>query len=214
MTPPSSLRDRILADAAKRPVRTRGQGRLRATVAYSIATAGALALFQAWGGMSHSAGRPGSLTFGIAAGAVLLAAAATSVAWWRGRSLVGRPASFLLATAALLPVATFVWMVSFSGHYAEPFQRVGWRCLGMTLFGGSLLLGAVATLRNRTVAVHAPVSGAALGVTAGSWAAVLVDLWCPLTNVPHVLVGHVLPLVILAAVGGVLGHRVLRIRPR
>jgi hypothetical protein len=51
-------------------------------------------------------------------------------------------------------------------------------------------------------------------VTAGSWAAVLVDLWCPLTNMPHVLVGHVLPLVILAAAGGVLGHRVLRMTPR
>lgn len=214
MNPSSSLRDRILAGAAKRPARTRAQGRRRAVVAYAVATAGSLALFQAWGGVGHSAGRPASLTFGIAVGAVGLAVVATSVAWWRGRTLVGRPASFLLAIAALMPIATFVWMVSFSGRYAEPFERVGWRCLGMTLFGGSLLLGAVATLRNRTVAVHASLSGAALGVTAGSWAAVLVDLWCPLTNAPHVLVGHVLPLVILAAVGGVLGHRVLSIRSR
>lgn len=214
MNPPSSLRDRVLAGAAKHPARTRAQGRLRAIVAYSIATAGALALFQAWGGLEHSKGRPAALTLGIVMGAVLLAALATSVAWWRGRSLVGRPASFLLGTAALLPIVTFLWMVSFAGHYAEPFQRVGWRCLGMTLFGGSLLLGAVAALRNRTVAVHAPLSGAALGVTAGSWAAVLVDMWCPLTNVPHVLVGHVLPLVILAALGGVMGHRVLRMAPR
>jgi hypothetical protein len=183
-------------------------------VAYAVAAAGGLALFQAWGGVGHSAGRPASLTFGIAVGAVLVAVAATSVSWWRGRSLVGKPASFLIGTAVLLPLITFVWLVSFNDHYAEPFQRVGWRCLGMTLFGGSLLLGAAAWLRNRTVAVHAPLAGAALGATAGAWAGVLADLWCPLSNAPHVLVGHVLPLVLLAALGGALGQRVLRIRAR
>lgn len=214
MNPSTSLRDRILAGAAQQPSRTRAQGLRRAAVAYPIAAAGGLALFEAWGGLEHSAGRPASLTFGIAAGALVLAVAATSVAWWRGRSLVGRPAPFLLATAALLPLVTFAWLVSFDGHYVEPFARVGWRCLGMTLFGGSLLLGAAAWLRNRTVPVHAPLAGAALGVTAGAWAGVLVDLWCPLTNAPHVLVGHVLPLVLLAALGGVLGHGVLRLRAR
>lgn len=214
MNPSSSLRDRILAGAAKQPSRTRAEGRRRAVIAYAVAAAGSLALFQAWGGMGHSAGRPAELTYGIAAGALLLAVGGTSVAWWRGRSAVGRPAPLLLAIAALVPVAVFAWMVAFNGHYAEPFQRVGWRCLGMTLFGGSLLLGAAAWLRNHTVAVHAPVVGAALGVTAGAWAGVLVDLWCPLTNAPHVLLGHVLPLVILAGLGGVLGQRVLRLRAR
>ncbi len=214
MNPTRSLRDRILTGAATQPSRTRAQGRWRAVVAYAVAAAGGLALFQSWGGIGHSAGRPASITVGIAGGALLLAVAATSVSWWRGRSLVGRPASFLLGTAALLPLVTLVWLVSFNRQYTEPFERVGWRCLGLTLFAGSLLLGAASWLRNRTVAVHAKLSGAALGVTAGAWAGILVDLWCPLTNAPHVLVGHVIPLVLMAALGGVVGHVVLRLRPR
>jgi len=48
-----------------------------------------------------------------------------------------------------------------------------------------------------------------LGATAVAWSAVLVDLWCPLTNVPHSLVGHVLPIALL---GAMLGKTVLRLR--
>lgn len=51
--------------------------------------------------------------------------------------------------------------------------------------------------------------GAGIGAVCGAWASVLVDLWCPLTNLPHVLVGHVLPIVILVALSTVLGRTML-----
>jgi len=54
--------------------------------------------------------------------------------------------------------------------------------------------------------------GAAIGASCGASAGVLVDLWCPLTDTRHVLVGHVLPIVILVIVGTVLGRRVLGVR--
>jgi hypothetical protein len=41
-------------------------------------------------------------------------------------------------------------------------------------------------------------------------AGTLVDLWCPIAFVPHVLLGHILPLVVVAMVGVWAGRRLLR----
>ena len=57
-------------------------------------------------------------------------------------------------------------------------------------------------------------TGAAFGAGAGLGSAVLVDLWCPVSYVPHLLLGHVLPIAILAAAGALIGWRVLAIRRR
>jgi hypothetical protein len=51
--------------------------------------------------------------------------------------------------------------------------------------------------------------GAAFGAGAGLGSAVLVDLWCPVSYVPHLLLGHVLPIAVLAAAGACLGARIL-----
>ncbi len=60
---------------------------------------------------------------------------------------------------------------------------------------------------------HPVLSGAALGAAAGAFSAFLVDLWCPVAYLPHLLLGHVLPLLTLTAVGAVLGRWVLRVSP-
>jgi hypothetical protein len=39
---------------------------------------------------------------------------------------------------------------------------------------------------------------------------VLIDLWCPVSYLPHLLVGHVLPIAVLAAAGAAIGRRLLR----
>jgi hypothetical protein len=41
---------------------------------------------------------------------------------------------------------------------------------------------------------------------------VLVDLWCPVAYVPHLLVGHVLPLVATTLTGAWLGGRLIALR--
>jgi hypothetical protein len=212
MTPSSSLRDKILADAAAHRARTRSEGRRRAALVYTIAALAGLPLFFYWGGFEHAAGRPYALTYGIAAGALLLALASASVAWWRGKSQVGRTQTALAVIAFLVPIVTYVWIVSWHGRYVEPFQRVGYRCLAMTLASGGPLLAAALWLRKRTITVHPVAGGAALGAAAGAFGGITVDLWCPLTNSPHVLVGHVLPIVVLALVGMIAGRFVLAIR--
>ncbi|HEX4516323.1 MAG TPA: NrsF family protein [Polyangiaceae bacterium] len=213
VTPSSSLRDKILAEAAATKSRTRSEGRRRAVVVYTVAALGGLPLFFYWGGFGHAAGRPISLTIGLAAGALLVATSAASVAWWRGKSQVGRSQNALLVIAILVPIATYVWMVSWHGRYAEPFERVGYRCFAMTIASGSPLLFAALWLRKRTIAVHPVAGGAALGAAAGAFGGITVDLWCPLTNSAHVLVGHVMPIVLLAFVGMIAGRFVLAIRP-
>ena len=46
-------------------------------------------------------------------------------------------------------------------------------------------------------------------MTAAVAAGALVDLWCPVAYLPHVLLGHILPLAIAAAFGAWAGRRLL-----
>jgi hypothetical protein len=66
----------------------------------------------------------------------------------------------------------------------------------------------------RSVPVHAALNRAAIGVASGACAWVGLDLWCPVVFVPHLLLGHVLPLCILAGTGALLGQALLSLRSR
>ncbi len=207
-----SIRDAILLEIAARPARTRRDGRRRSALIYGSAALAGVPLFFAWGGFGHGATRPLDLTIRIALGALLIVIACADVAWWRNRSAVGPPTAALLAIAALAPLATYAWLVLWHNHYAAPPARIGFRCMAMTLVSGGAMLGAALHLRKRTVVVDPLVAGAALGATAGAFAQVMVDIWCPLTNGEHALVGHAFPVAALAIAGGLIGGRVLTIR--
>jgi hypothetical protein len=71
------------------------------------------------------------------------------------------------------------------------------------------LLVALVVIRRRSDPVHPGIAGAVLGVTAGIAAGTLVDLWCPIAYLPHVLLGHILPLLVVAVVGAWAGRRLL-----
>jgi hypothetical protein len=95
-------------------------------------------------------------------------------------------------------------------HLMEPWPgRVGFRCLGLSVAMAVPRLLAFVAFRRRSDPVHPGIAGAALGITAGVFAGALVDLWCPIAYVPHVLVGHILPLVVVAACGAWAGRRFL-----
>jgi len=178
---------------------------------HALAIAFGVAIFQAAGGIAHSRGRPLGLTLAIAAGAIAIAAFATTFTLGGART-VGRPRQALVALASAVPIVTLGWLIVWNDRYSEPSARVGYRCLALTLGLGALLLGAAIVARRRTVATTPSATGAALGAIAGAWAAVAVDLWCPLTNAAHAAIGHVVPMVLLVASGALLGHVVLRVR--
>jgi hypothetical protein len=172
----------------------------------------AATVFQLAGGLAHSAGRPFGITLTLGGGWM---AASTLLAWLvvsRGGSTLPRRPTLLGAAALLAPVVLFLWMRAFYGSYSEPYERVGYRCLGYTLVMAATPLAAFLSLRRGAEPRRPSVLGAAGGAACGAWAGVIVDLWCPLTAPRHALVGHVLPLVLLILVGAVLGGRLLGLR--
>jgi hypothetical protein len=117
------------------------------------------------------------------------------------------------AAAFATPFALFAWMHLFNGTYAEPYSAMGYRCLRYTLLISALPLATFLALRRAVEPRYPAVLGAGAGAACAAWAGALIDLWCPLTNTLHVLVGHVAPLVAATLAGAVLGHFTLGVRP-
>jgi hypothetical protein len=210
----TDLRARMRAELAAKAAPTRAEGTRTAIAAYAVAVTAMLAIFQSAGGLSHSAGRPLALTVGVALAVAVLGVVATVLTRPKAGSMLPRRLAVYALLALVAPLAVFAVTVAWNGLYTEPFQRFGWRCMGLALATGSLLAGAVFALRRGRAIHHAGAQGAAIGAMCAIWANVLVDLWCPLTNAPHVLVGHVAPTALLAAAGWLVGRWALPLRPR
>ena len=212
MSLPTNLKDRILAETARREAPTRAQANKRALIAYATATTAMAVAFFAAGGIEHSRSRPIGITLFMAGGACVIAFVATAATLGRGSTMLGRSMRTLALVAALVPVATFVWLVAWHTQSTDPFKRIGYRCLGLTLVMGIAPLIVTAMMRSGT-AIRAPkASGAAIGAVSGAWAGIGVDLWCPLSDPMHVAIGHVAPMLALILVGAIVGHLFLRMR--
>ena len=162
----------------------------------------------------HLGARPTSLVVGTLVGAALLTAIAAWLTLGLGRSMLGRPARLLALAIVAVPVLLFAWKVgwtaAFPGMDAWDDARPGFRCLGWSL---AMALGPMAAflfLHRHTAAQRPSLLGAALGMAAGTAAWALLDLYCPIGDAGHLLLGHVLPLAVFAGLGAVLGRRVLR----
>jgi hypothetical protein len=212
MNDPDLLKARLLAQVATVPSATRPEARRRAAASLLLSLAAALAVFAGAGGLAPGEGRPRGVTLVIAGGWGLFCAGLSALVLRRGGSTLGRRPAVLLLAALAAPVALAVWLHAFHGAYVEPFARVGWRCLGGTLLMASPPLASLLVLRRGAEPRHPGALGAGIGAVCGAWAAALVDLWCPLTNLPHVLLGHVLPLGLLVALGTLAGRSVLGVR--
>jgi hypothetical protein len=162
-------------------------------------------------------GRSVSLVVTTSGGALGVAAIALWFALCRGRSMLGRPRRGLLCAIALIPLALFAWKVICSLAFGDPMaqwpERAGLRCFSLSLliaFGPLLSFLAM----RRSAPVQPALNGAAMGFAAGACAWVAADLWCPVAYVPHLLLGHVMPLFVLAGAGALLGQAVLSLRSR
>jgi hypothetical protein len=206
------LRAQVIEGARARTAPTRAQRRLRNGIVTSVIVLIPISLFIAWGGVRASP-RPTQLVLETALGSALLACLTAFMAFGRGRSMVGRPRPWLLAVVLVTPVLLLAWRILPSLQYPgmmEAFRgRPGLRCLGLGIaFALAPLLG-VLWMRRGLVPVQPRLTAAAFGVAASAGAWVLVDLWCPVGYVPHLLLGHVLPLMLVALLGALLGKRIL-----
>jgi hypothetical protein len=205
--------------ARERPV-PRRPDRSLSSVALAALAAVAMAAVLQWGppllgevgGLPHAGGRPAASSVWILAGTLGLAVFATWIVLPSRRSMLGPPRGLLLAVAIGVPLLVGGWLVFWHSTYVDPFVRVGWRCFVLTTLTAPWPFAVLAHASRRVEPRHPATAGAALGAVAGAWAALMVELWCPLSVDAHVVVGHVLPLLALVLAGATLGARMFRLR--
>ena len=209
------LRARTLAAVRAHPSRTRRAFRLRALLLVASSSAVSLAIFWGAGGL-RAVPRPDSLLVGTFLGALAIAAAVVAVGIHRGRSMLPRPAWQLGLLIALAPAALFAWKVIWSARYPGMMvdwpERPGLRCLVLTLAMGLGPLVALVALARNSEPVRPGLAGGALGIAVGAMTWVALELWCPVAYPRHLVIGHVTPALVLAAVGAVLGRGVMKLR--
>jgi hypothetical protein len=86
----------------------------------------------------------------------------------------------------------------------------GPRCLSISIAVGLLVLFSFTAALRRSAPVASRLRGAAVGAAAGAWAGLSVFVFCPATEVRHLLVGHVLPIGVFTLVGLMAIPRALR----
>jgi hypothetical protein len=157
------------------------------------------------------------LTAGVG---LLLALALTLVSWGMSpskRSMLGPPRDVLLVACVLAaPTLALVALAAAACSPVPATEDVSWRihlaCGGLTMLEGILPLVVLLMPRLGSDPVHPTVTGAALGMTAGSWTAMMAYLRCPHAAAFHCIFAHVLPTIAFMAVGAILGRAFLKIR--
>jgi hypothetical protein len=223
----AELRARVLAVAAAEPSPTRAALNRRNIFTSVVAVAsgiGAFVIFAQLMSQGQLLGLGGAvapsqqlersvwLVVTTAGGAMGVTATALWLALGRGGSMLGRPRSWLLYGAVLIPIGLFAWKVGCGMAFGDAMvawpERPGWRCLSLSLLvAGGPLLSFLAI--RRSAAVQPALNGAVMGLAAGACAWVAVDLWCPVAYVPHLVLGHLLPLFVLAGASALLGQALL-----
>ena len=210
------LRARVLAQVAASPSPTRAVYKRRIVLVAAIGALATVALFMGMGGMAPGT-RPVEMIaftvgFGLLAAAVLTRLSASS-----SGSMLGRPRPVLLTavviTAPLLAViafgATMVWPAPAHEHVSTANHLA---CGAMSVLQGALPLLVLLLPRRGSDPVHPVITGAALGMTAGAWSVVMATLRCSHAAAMHCILAHVVPTLILTALGAGLGWLLLRVR--
>jgi hypothetical protein len=226
----AELKARVLAAAAAQPSPTRAAVTRRNAFIGVVAVFSGIAAFVVFAALMSQgrllrlggevtaqqySERSVGLVVTTASGALGIAATALWLALRRGGSMLGRSRRRLLRAAVLIPLGLLAWKVISSMAFGDALlvwpERAGLRCLALSLFVGVGPLVSFLAMRQRAP-VRPALNGAVMGVAAGACAWIAVDLWCPVAHVPHLLLGHVLPLCALAGVGALLARTFLSLR--
>ena len=213
----ADLRARILAEVARTPAPTRDAHHRRVLLIAGIGAVATTSLFFAMGGFAKGT-RPMELVAFTAGFGLLAALVLTRLSSGVSGSMLGRPRHVLLLICVIaapvlalvaLAAATF-WpehaiedVVSTKSHLA---------CGAMTLVQGALPLLVLLLPRRGSDPVHPAITGAALGMTAGAWTAMMAYMRCPHSAAFHCIAAHVLPTLVLTIAGALLGRALLKIR--
>src|SRR5262249_11756123 len=154
--------------------------------------------------------RPFWLVLATAAASALVSAGIVWTAATRGRHMLGRSALTLGAVAIAAPTFLLAWKIGITacadGMSDSWPLRPGTRCLSVSLLSCVGPFPAPLGARRRSVTDHVRWTGAAIGVAAGSVGWFVNDLRCQVGYWPHLLLGHLLPIVVFGAIGLALAH--------
>ena len=211
----SDLKMQIMESIQRRAAPARGEAAVRATLLLSAAAAGPLVAIGFIAANDQDL-RLWSLVATTVCGAALATVVTAWIALGRGGRVLGRARVSLLATAIAAPVAFAAWKLAWSSMYPAMTEawsdRPGARCFALTLLFAAMPFAALAVARRGTDPTHPGSLGAALGAATALYASVLVDFWCPVGYVGHVLLGHVLPIALAGVFGFAIGRHVLGMR--
>jgi hypothetical protein len=217
LTPSPDIRTHLIAKLQEIDAPTSGNVRSRQAAILWGASLLAVGLFAAIGGV-RVAPRPTALIIATSAGSAAFAGVAAWLVVGRRHSMLSPPRTFLLALVAVLPALFLVWKVGVTSGFPNMDgiwpERPGWRCFRYSILIAAPLLAAFSYRWFRRDPTHPRATGAALGAVAGACSAVFVDLWCPVAYLPHLLLGHVLPTLLLAGIGATVGQFIFGLRSR
>jgi hypothetical protein len=215
-SPNDTLRARVMAAVRAEPVSPRAAGKRRLAL-------GVLRALAVWAVVSFAIGLPGlrgrplAYVASLAVAWFLVGAAATWAGVTRGRSMLGRTAAWRRATAVLTPLALVATSFALGAVWPETLTRgagVDRHLLCVVGTAGFALapLRLFVNMWRESDPVAPRLTGAAIAAAAGAWGALAIELHCRFTSTFHVVVGHVLPVMLLALIGVYLGNRFLAIR--
>jgi hypothetical protein len=212
------LKARILEAARDMPSPTRASTRAQSWLVAPSGIIVAASLFFAFHGPEHGEGRPAWFYLASTFGWAGVAALSVWGALGRSGSATGRSRGVLWAITIGTPALLFAMM--FALGTVDPSvtslhpERLGLKCLGLTVAAAAFPLVALLMVRRDSDAVHPLSMGAALGAACGASAGVMVEMWCPVNELHHVALGHILPILALSIIGAGLGARMLSMRAR
>lgn len=210
------LKARVLESARATRSPRRSDSRVHAWLVLPSSCIVAAALFFAFDGLEHGQGRPPWFYVASSLGWTAVAALSFLGASGRGGSALGRSRPWLAAVIIGTPAVLFAMIFGFAVVHPEITrvhpERLGLKCLGLTLAAAVFPLLSLAFLRRQSDPVHPVATGAALGAACGAAAGVMVQLWCPVAAPRHVAIGHILPIAITCAMGALVGARVIAMR--
>ena len=212
------LKARVLLEVRATPSPTRRASQLHTWSVLQGSFIVGAALFFSFDGIRHGQGRPLWLCAASSLGWASVAGLSMAGALLPGTSALGRPRAVLVGIALGTPAVLLAMMLAFAAlcpavTLTHP-ERLGLKCLGLTMATAALPLVGLVVVRRSSAPRHSAAVGAALGSACGSAAGVMVEIWCPVATPRHILVGHILPIEILAVLGALLGARFIAMRAR
>ena len=200
------------------PVPSRAQAARRHARAVVLGFAATAAILVAIS-LPTTRGRPLGYVVALVIAWLPIALLATWAAVGRGGSMLGRPARWLVATSLLTPVVLLLSWIPVTLRWPETLVDVSGafehgRCIAATVGFAVGPFVAFMLIRRASDPVNPVLTGAAIGTAAATWGAVTLPLICGFTAPRHMLIGHLLPVLLIAAVGAALGGRLVAVRPK